>query len=166
MKGRRYTDVAAASPGEKLVGVTCSGRWDVCDLPPSPSPSGDYSERLAGHTAHPKDGTKEKVMPRVECASGVVHHGVGSTVLCSGGLKGESAGLTAAKDTMLNILVQVRCAERGNGATPYLAHLSRVVTLEKSGVKALRVIHLFCTWWKLFILGAALRRNLRDQHFN
>ena len=37
----------------------------------------------------------------------------------------------------------------------------------KSGVKALRLIHLFCTWWKAFF-GAALRRNLRDQpvHWN
>ena len=54
--------------------------------------------------------------------------------------KGECAELTAAKDTMLNILVQVRCADGGNGATPYLAHLSRGVTLDKGsrkcGVKA------------------------------
>ena len=33
---------------------------------------------------------------------------------------------------------------------------------EKSGVKALRLIHMFCTWWKAFF-GAALRRSLRDQ---
>ena len=29
-----------------------------------------------------KKGPREKVMPRVECTSGVVHHGFGSTVLC------------------------------------------------------------------------------------
>ena len=37
---------------------------------------------------------------------------------------------------------------------PYLAHQSRGVTLDKrdgkSGVKALRLIHMFCTWWKFF----------------
>ena len=44
---------------------------------------GGCSERLAGHTAHSKKKkTKKKVMPRVECTSGVVHHGFGSTVLC------------------------------------------------------------------------------------
>ena len=112
-------------------------------------------------------------MPRVECASGVVYHGFGSTLFCSGdsvphGLgfdKGECAKLTAAKDTMLKFLVQVRCKDGGNGATPYLAHLSRGVTLDKgnrkSGVKALRLIHMFCTWWKAFF-SAALRRNLRE----
>ena len=63
----------------------------------------------------------------------------------------------------------MRCAVGGNGATPYLAHLSRGVTLDKgnrkSGVKALRLIHTFCTWWKAFF-SAALRRNLRNQPFH
>ena len=36
----------------------------------------------------------------------------------------------------------------------------------KSGVKALRLIHMFCTWWKVFFFSAALRRNLRDQPFH
>ena len=79
--------------------------------------------------------------------------------------KGECAELTAAKDTMFQVLIQERCADGGYGATPYLAHLSRGVTLDKgnwkSGVKALRLIHMFCTWWKAFF-GGALRRNLRD----
>ena len=41
------------------------------------SPGGVVLDRRS-NTAHPKDGTKEKVMPRVECANGVVYHGVGS----------------------------------------------------------------------------------------
>ena len=57
--------------------------------------------------------------------------------------KGECAKLTEAKDTLLKILVQVRCADGGYGATPYLAHLSTGVTLDKgnrkSGVKAFAV---------------------------
>ena len=61
--------------------------------------------------------------------------------------------LTTAKDTLLKILEQVRCADGGNGATPYLAHLSRGVTLDKgnrkSVVMALRLIHMFCTGGKL-----------------
>ena len=69
--------------------------------------------------------------------------------------KGECAKLTQAKDTLLKILVKVRCAaDAGSGATPYLAHLLRGVTLDKgnrkSGVKALRLIHMFSTWWKAF----------------
>ena len=74
-------------------------------------------------------------------------------------------------DTLLKIVVQVRCADGGNGAAPYLAQLSRGVTLEKgnrkSGVKALRLIHMFCTWWRA-LFSAALRRNLRMQpvHWN
>ena len=67
--------------------------------------------------------------------------------------KGECAKLTAAKDTMFKNW----CRYGGNGATPYLAHLSRGVTLDKgnrkSGVKALRLTHMFCTWWKAFFLA-------------
>ena len=61
----------------------------------------------------------------------------------------ECTKLTRARNTLLKVLVQVRCADGCNGATPYLAHLSRGVTLDKgnkkSGVKALRLIHMFCT---------------------
>ena len=46
--------------------------------------------------------------------------------------KGECAELTAAKDTLYSKKkVQVRCADRGNEATPYLAHLFGGVTLHK-----------------------------------
>ena len=74
--------------------------------------------------------------------------------------KTKCTKLTQAKGTLLQILVNVRCADGGNKATTYLAHLTRGVTLDKgnrkSGVKALRLIHMFCTWWKVFF-GAALR---------
>ena len=122
---------------------------------------GDCSERLAGHTAHP-EGQKRKSCPEWSVPAELcimaldpLHFAVGDSVPDGLGFdKGESAKLTAAKDTMLNFLVQVRCADGGTGATPYLAHLSRGVTLDtgnrKSGVKALRLIHMFCTWWKAF----------------
>ena len=81
----------------------------------------------------------------------------------------DSGKLTRSKDMLWRILVQVRCADGGNGAAPYLAHLSRGVTLDKgnrkSGAKALRLIHMFCTWWNAFF-NAILRRNLRNSSFN
>ena len=43
----------------------------------------------------------------------------------------ECTKLTPARNTLLKVLVQVRCADGCNGATPYLAHLSRGVTLGK-----------------------------------
>ena len=36
--------------------------------------------------------------------------------------RAKCSKLTRAKDTLLKILVQVRCADGGNGAPPYLAH--------------------------------------------
>ena len=97
--------------------------------------------------------------PRYYAVRDSIPHGVGCDAT-------ECTKLTKARNTLLKVLVQVRCADGGNGATPYLAHLSRGVTLDKgnkkSGVKALRLIHMFCTWWKAFF-GAALRRSLRDQ---
>ena len=106
VKGRRHTHVAAASPSLEearnwLESPAVVGGMSAKNLPDFDSEvrkvlacfdplacrsGGDCSERLAGHTAHTKEGTKEKVMPRVECASGVVFHGVGSIVSCSGGL--------------------------------------------------------------------------------
>ena len=66
----------------------------------------------------------------------------------------DSGKLTRVKDMLWRILVQVRCADGGNGTARYLAHLSRGVTLDKghrkSGAKALRLIHMFCTWWNAF----------------
>ena len=99
--------------------------------------------------------------PRYYAVRDLIPHGLGYDV-------NECAKLTQARNTLLKVLVQVRCADGGNGATPYLAHLSRGVTLDKgnkkSGVKALRLIHMFCTWWKAFF-GDALRRSLRDPPF-
>ena len=46
------------------------------------------------------------------------------------------AVLTQARNTLLKVLVQVRCADGGNGATPHLAHLSRGVTLDKGNKKS------------------------------
>ena len=77
----------------------------------------------------------------------------------------DSGKLTRVKDMLWRILVQVRCADAGNGAAP----LSRGVTLDKgnrkSEVKALRLIHMFCMWWKAFF-SAILRRNLRNSSFH
>ena len=97
--------------------------------------------------------------PRYYAVRDLIPHGLGYDAT-------ECTKLTQARNTLLKVLAQVRCADGGNGATPYLAHLSRGVTLDKgnkkSGVTALRLIHMFCTWWKAFF-GAALRRSLRDQ---
>ena len=107
VKGRRYTHVAVASPPledarnwlESFAvesGLSAKNLPDfdsevrkvlVCfDLPSLADLNKEATARKDLHTAHPKEGTKEKVMPRVECASGVLYRGVGSTVHCSGGL--------------------------------------------------------------------------------
>ena len=99
VKGRRYTHVAASSPSLEearswLESLAVEGGMSAKNLPKvlacfdplacRSEQGGDCSERLAGHTAHSKKRTKKKVMPRVECTSGVVHHGFGSTVLRCG----------------------------------------------------------------------------------
>ena len=115
---------------------------------------------------------KKKNPKRKSCpgwsATRVVHYGSGSTVLCCAGLDSTRTGvrqnrvhvkLTQAKDGLLKILVQARCADGGNGGAPYLAHLISGIPLDKgdrkSGVKALRLIHMFCTWWKAFKCSSA-----------
>ena len=68
--------------------------------------------------------------------------------------KSECLKLTQAKEMLQKILVHLRCADGGTGAATYLALLSRKVTLDKkkgkSGVMALRLTHMFRTWWKAY----------------
>ena len=95
----------------------------------------------------PAEGLIMALDPRYYAVRDLIPHGLEYDA-------SECTKLTQARNTLLKVLVQVRCADGGNGATPYLAHLSRGVTLDKgnkkSGVKALRLIHMFCTWWKAF----------------
>ena len=92
---------------------------------------GHCSERLGGrHCALEKKAQKRKSFPGWSAPSGFVAvrdstpHGLGFD-------KTECMELTQAKDVLLKILVQARCADGGNGAAPYLAHWSRGVTLDK-----------------------------------
>ena len=80
---------------------------------------------------------------------------------------GFDNGLTAAKDTMFkNSGAGEVCGWRKWSNDILGASVKRSDTgQEKSEVKALRMVHMFCTWWKVFF-RAALRRNLRDQPFH
>ena len=103
VQGRRYTHVAASSPSLEgarsgLESPAAEGGMSAKNLPDFDSEgrkegSGMFRPpHLKGYNAHSKKKTK-KVMPRVECTSGVVHHGFGSTVLCCGGLDSTWAWL-------------------------------------------------------------------------
>ena len=72
--------------------------------------------------------------------------------------KGECAKLTVAKDTMLKLLVQERCADGGHGATGQ----GKPEEWGEGVETDTRVLHVV----ESFLFNAALRRNFRDQPFS
>ena len=118
VKGRRYTHVAAPSPSleearswleeggmsaknhpdfdsEVRKVLACFDLASLADLNKDVTARKDLRETLR---TLKKD---KKVMARVECASGVVHHGFGSTVLCCGVLNRFHMGLALTRESVL-----------------------------------------------------------------